>query len=139
MMRAVGKGVAANQRLVAPRDVELEGEILARLEWGQRLAVVRLQIERANVLALARFFGDGELPVAIPNQSGLLDLLTAQFGFLNLQAQLGQGQALLGALGIEPQQASGNFDEDLNQQRRSEKQPDGQTQFYSGQRVQGVK
>ena len=45
MKRAVGKRIATNNRLAFPRDVQLEGNILAGLEHGQCPTVMRREVK----------------------------------------------------------------------------------------------
>src|SRR5216117_3696193 len=45
MERAVGKGIATDDRLAFPGDIQLEGDILAGFEHGQRPTVVRRQVK----------------------------------------------------------------------------------------------
>ena len=117
----------------------MEREILPRLERRQRLAVVRFQIERADVLALAPFFGDGEFAEAVPDEFGLFHLTAAQPGFLDLQPQFFQSRASLLAVEIQPQQAPTSLHHQLEQQHRDENQAEGEAEFASGQRGQRVK
>jgi hypothetical protein len=45
---------------------EAEGQVLARVEVQQAAAVLRLQVERCDVLALALLLRDRERTVALP-------------------------------------------------------------------------
>src|SRR6266568_2882634 len=109
-MRAVGNRVATDEWFVATGKVELKREILAGFEGGQRFAVVRLEVERADVVALGGFFGDGEFARAVPDEPGLLDLLAAEFGFLNLQSQAFQRGGLLRGFEAEAAQRAEDFE-----------------------------
>ena len=126
VMRAVGKRVAADQGLVAAGDIELEGEILARLEGGQRLAVVRLQIERTDVVAFVDFFGDGKFAVAVPEEAGLFDLAALEGGGLDEQLEALPGKGLMFASEIKAAQGEIEGQEALKQEHPEEDVTDDQ-------------
>ena len=124
-MRAVGERIATDERLVASRDVELEGKILTGLERGNRLAVMRLEVEGEDVLALGGLLHDGKFSAAIPHQAGFLGVLLTQPSFLHLQAQPLHGRALLPAIIEGAEQSAKDLDADLEQQRSRENDADG--------------
>ena len=75
LVRPFRKRVTADHRLGRAGNVQLKRQILARLEGDQRLVVVRRQVKRKDVLALANFPLNGELAVTVPGLAGLLGLL----------------------------------------------------------------
>jgi hypothetical protein len=116
-------------------DVELEGQILARLERQQRLCRRAASVERANVrtAGLATgISGNYSKPIGSVRPPG------SAIWFLHPQAQLRQCHALLCALGKSRSKLR-PISMRPESTRRSEKQPDGQTEFSSHQRVQCVK
>ena len=65
-----GKRVAADERLALVGRADLEGEILSRLKRRQRFAVVRREVEGADIVVLLLFFDDAEFAETIPGRLG---------------------------------------------------------------------
>src|SRR5690606_36390095 len=61
------------------RMVDLDRDVLPRLEGRQRAAIGRLQVERGDNVALADLAVDGELAVAVPT-TRLTGLLVGNLG-----------------------------------------------------------
>ena len=99
--RAVGKGVAADDRLAQAGKVDLKGNVLAGLEGRERAFVVRGEIKRGHAFAFDDLFGHLEFAAAIPYELDLFGFETAQFGGFDLLEQAFAGQRLLAAFEAE--------------------------------------
>ena len=129
---AVGKRVAANNWFAMAGNVQIKCDVLPRLEWRQRLAVVRRQIKRTDVVALGDFFRDLEFAVAVPDEFELFDFLDLHPRGLDLQPQTLAGKRALLALKINPAESSETNRGDLQHQKSQQNQSDRQTDAASG-------
>jgi hypothetical protein len=89
-----------------PGQVQLESNVLAGLELGQRPAIVRREIKRMHVLAFADFLQDLKFPDAVPEEFALFDFPRFCPGGLNLDFKPLAREGLLLALEREPAEAS---------------------------------
>ncbi len=126
LMGTFGKRVAADQRLVASRQIQLKRQILSRLERGERTAVVRFQIKCGDVVALGNFFGDGEFAQAVPAGLRLLGFAATKFGLLQLRAEIFERDTILIALGVQSQQRAKNFQREPEEQSGQQRDPNGE-------------
>src|SRR3989338_6647962 len=106
LARAVGEGVApddvCNLAGGLPRDMQIEGQILARHKRREALPVVRHEIEGADVLAFLHLLDDLEFPVARPGELCGLDELRPPPGDVHFPLQKFESESLLLSLSREP-------------------------------------
>ena len=130
-VRAVGKRVAAHERLVAPRQIELERQVLPRFESRQRTTIMRLEIKGANIVALRILFDDGEFSETVPAELRLPGFAAAEPGFQQLRVQFFERDPVLGALGIRAEQRADDFDREPKQQSGQQSQSGDKAQAAS--------
>src|SRR5262249_6293981 len=95
MIRAVGKRIATDERFVTTRNVQLKRQVLPRFESRQRLAIMRCQIKRIDVVALLDLAHHLKFAVTIPKQFALLGFFQLSGGGLDQQLQALAFQSLL--------------------------------------------
>ena len=129
---AVGKRVAANNWFAMAGNVQIKCDVLPRLERRQRLAVVRREIKRTDIVALGDFFRYLKFAVAVPNEFELLDFLDLHSGAFDLQLQSLARELALLALKINPAESSKTNRGNLQHQQPEKNQPNRQTDAASG-------
>ena len=94
----VGKRIAANDRFALTGKIQLERNVLARLELREWPAIVRGEVKRMDILAFANFFGDLEFSKTVPDEFDLFDFLGFRLGGLNFDFEPFARKGLLLAL-----------------------------------------
>src|ERR1017187_5978241 len=131
--RAVGKRVAPHDGLSQAGDIELEGQVLAGLELGKRLSVVRLEVKRECVATLHELLLHGKLAVAVPCRPGLLLAPYLQLRPLDLEFQAPALERGAPSLGEEPVYAANDEQAHLEGEAADNEQPGRRRRMFCHQ------